>query len=52
MAKAYSSIFICRSEDAKERYIEEMARKFPLTPPSGKEDGFTVRAVDGSLVRP
>jgi len=31
---------------------ENMARKFPLTPPSGKEDGFTVRAIDGSLVRP
>ncbi|MSV28231.1 MAG: starvation-sensing protein RspA [Bryobacterales bacterium] len=31
---------------------EEEARKFPLTPPSGKEDGFTVRAIDGSLVRP
>jgi len=31
---------------------ENMAKKFPLTPPSGKEDGFTVRAIDGSLVRP
>jgi mannonate dehydratase len=31
---------------------EETARKYPLTPPSGREDGFTVRAIDGSLVRP
>jgi mannonate dehydratase len=31
---------------------EAMAKKHPLTPPSGKEDGFTVRAIDGSLVRP
>lgn len=31
---------------------EEMARKYPMEPPSGREDGFTVRAVDGSLVRP
>ncbi len=31
---------------------EDMARKFPLTPPPGSEDGFTVRAIDGSLVRP
>ncbi len=30
---------------------EDEARKFPLTPPSGKEDGVTVRAIDGSLVR-
>jgi len=30
MAKAYSGIFICRSEDYKERYIEEMARKFKI----------------------
>jgi hypothetical protein len=29
-----------------------MARKYPLTPPPGREDGFTVRAIDGSLVRP
>ncbi len=28
MARAYSSIFICRSEDYKERYIAEMAAKF------------------------
>jgi benzoyl-CoA reductase/2-hydroxyglutaryl-CoA dehydratase subunit BcrC/BadD/HgdB len=28
MARAYSSIFICRSEDRKETYIEEMAAKF------------------------
>ena len=31
---------------------EDEARKFPLTPPPGREDGFTVRAIDGSLVRP
>ncbi len=31
---------------------EEMARKYPMEPPSGREDGFTVRAIDGSLVRP
>ena len=28
MARAYSSIFICRSEDYKERYIEEMVAAF------------------------
>ncbi len=28
MARAYSNIFICRSEDRKEAYIEEMAAKF------------------------
>jgi mannonate dehydratase len=32
--------------------VEAAARKYPLAPPSGKEDGFTVRAIDGSLVRP
>jgi mannonate dehydratase len=31
---------------------ESLAKKYPLTPPSGKEDGFTVRGMDGSLVRP
>jgi mannonate dehydratase len=31
---------------------EALAKKHPLTPPSGKEDGFTVRSIDGSLVRP
>lgn len=30
MARAYSSIFICRSEEAKERYIEEMAARFRI----------------------
>jgi benzoyl-CoA reductase/2-hydroxyglutaryl-CoA dehydratase subunit BcrC/BadD/HgdB len=28
MARAYSSIFICCSEDAKEKYIEEMVKRF------------------------
>ncbi len=28
MARAYSSIFICRSDDRKERYIEEMFAKY------------------------
>jgi len=28
MARAYSSIFICRSDDRKERYIEAMAAKY------------------------
>jgi benzoyl-CoA reductase/2-hydroxyglutaryl-CoA dehydratase subunit BcrC/BadD/HgdB len=28
MAKAYSSIFICRSEDYKEAYIQKMVAKF------------------------
>jgi len=31
---------------------EDVARKSPLTPPAGREDGFTVRGIDGSLVRP
>ncbi len=31
---------------------EEMARKYPMEPPPGREDGFTVRGIDGSLVRP
>ncbi len=30
MARAYSSIFICRSEDCKEQYIQEMAGKFQI----------------------
>ncbi len=30
MARAYCRLFICRSEDAKERYIEEMAAKYKL----------------------
>ena len=30
MARAYSSIFICRSEDRKEQYIEEMAARFKI----------------------
>lgn len=30
MARAYSSIFICRSEDAKEKYIEEMVERFRI----------------------
>jgi len=30
MARAYSSIFICRSEDWKEQYIERMVRKFKV----------------------
>jgi benzoyl-CoA reductase/2-hydroxyglutaryl-CoA dehydratase subunit BcrC/BadD/HgdB len=30
MARAYSSIFICRSDREKEAYIEEMARKFGI----------------------
>jgi len=32
--------------------IESFVKKYPITPPSGKEDGFTVRSIDGSLVRP
>jgi len=28
MARAYSSIFICRSDDRKEQYIEQMAAKY------------------------
>jgi benzoyl-CoA reductase/2-hydroxyglutaryl-CoA dehydratase subunit BcrC/BadD/HgdB len=30
MARAYTSIFICRSEDYKEKYIAEMAAKFKV----------------------
>ena len=30
MARAYSSIFICRSEDAKEQYIAQMVEKFKI----------------------
>lgn len=30
MARAYSSIFICRSEDYKERYVAEMVAKFRM----------------------
>jgi benzoyl-CoA reductase/2-hydroxyglutaryl-CoA dehydratase subunit BcrC/BadD/HgdB len=30
MARAYCSIFICRSEDYKQRYIEQMAARFKL----------------------
>ena len=30
MARAYSSIFICRSDDPKERYIEEMVAKYKV----------------------
>lgn len=30
MARAYSGIFICRSEDCKEQYIEQMAAQFKL----------------------
>jgi len=30
MAKAYSSIFICRSDEAKEKYIEAMAEKYKI----------------------
>jgi benzoyl-CoA reductase/2-hydroxyglutaryl-CoA dehydratase subunit BcrC/BadD/HgdB len=30
MARAYSSIFICRSDDRKEEYIEEMARTYKV----------------------
>jgi len=30
MARAYSSIFICRSDDRKEQYIAEMAAKFKV----------------------
>jgi benzoyl-CoA reductase/2-hydroxyglutaryl-CoA dehydratase subunit BcrC/BadD/HgdB len=30
MARAYSSIFICRSEDYKERYIEEMFARYEI----------------------
>ena len=30
MARAYSNIFICRSEDYKEQYIQQMAEKYQL----------------------
>jgi benzoyl-CoA reductase/2-hydroxyglutaryl-CoA dehydratase subunit BcrC/BadD/HgdB len=30
MARAYSSLFICRSDDRKERYIEDMVRKYSI----------------------
>ncbi len=30
MARAYSSIFICRSDDRKERYIEEMVERYKI----------------------
>jgi benzoyl-CoA reductase/2-hydroxyglutaryl-CoA dehydratase subunit BcrC/BadD/HgdB len=30
MARAYSSIFICRSDDWKEKYIETMVDKFKV----------------------
>lgn len=30
MARAYCRLFICRSEDAKERYIEEMVAKYKI----------------------
>jgi benzoyl-CoA reductase/2-hydroxyglutaryl-CoA dehydratase subunit BcrC/BadD/HgdB len=30
MARAYSSIFICRSDDRKEAYIEEMVKRFKV----------------------
>ncbi|MCC6355002.1 MAG: 2-hydroxyacyl-CoA dehydratase [Verrucomicrobiae bacterium] len=30
MARAYSSIFICRSDDPKEAYIEEMVQKYKV----------------------
>jgi benzoyl-CoA reductase/2-hydroxyglutaryl-CoA dehydratase subunit BcrC/BadD/HgdB len=30
MARAYTGIFICRSEDWKERYIDEMVRRFKV----------------------
>jgi len=30
MARAYSEIFICRSDDRKERYIQEMVEKFKI----------------------
>ena len=30
MARAYSSIFICRSEDYKQRYIEELTARYKL----------------------
>ena len=30
MARAYSSIFICRSDDAKEEYVEQMVRQYKI----------------------
>ncbi len=30
MARAYSSIFICRSDDRKEQYIQQMAEKYKI----------------------
>jgi benzoyl-CoA reductase/2-hydroxyglutaryl-CoA dehydratase subunit BcrC/BadD/HgdB len=30
MARAYSSIFICRADDGKEAYIEQMAARFQI----------------------
>jgi benzoyl-CoA reductase/2-hydroxyglutaryl-CoA dehydratase subunit BcrC/BadD/HgdB len=30
MARAYSGIFICRSDDSKERYIQQMAAQFKI----------------------
>jgi benzoyl-CoA reductase/2-hydroxyglutaryl-CoA dehydratase subunit BcrC/BadD/HgdB len=30
MARAYSSIFICRSDDHKERYVQEMVEKYKV----------------------
>ena len=30
MARAYSSLFICRSDDRKERYIEQMVDKYTI----------------------
>jgi len=30
MARAYCRLFICRSEDAKEKYLEEMITKFKV----------------------
>jgi benzoyl-CoA reductase/2-hydroxyglutaryl-CoA dehydratase subunit BcrC/BadD/HgdB len=30
MARAYSSIFICRSDDQKERYIQQMIAKYRI----------------------
>ena len=30
MARAYSSIFICRSDDQKEAYIERMAEQYKI----------------------
>ncbi len=30
MARAYCNLFICRSEDVKEQYLEQMAAKYRL----------------------